>query len=82
MKNTSFEVPIVPPAMRELINQWENEGYTVLRTFVATQRGEADAIRALLDDIAEDEPQYKPLETATAANGIKFFVAAKCKLKE
>lgn len=82
MKNTSFEVPIVPLDMRELLNQWESEGYAVIRTIVTAQRGEADAINALLEEIAEDEPRYEPLETATAVNGIQIFVAAKCKLKE
>lgn len=39
MKNTSFEVPIVPLDMRELLNQWESEGYAVIRTIVTAQKG-------------------------------------------
>lgn len=82
MKNTSFEVPIVPPAMRELLNQWESDDYAVIRNFVVSHEGEEYAIKRLLEGIEEDYPEYEPLETATAVNGIRIFVAAKCKLRE
>ena len=45
-------------------------------------RSEEEEIKRLLDDVAEEYPDYEPIETATACDDKRIFVAVKCKVKE
>ena len=82
MKHTSIEVPIVPTEFKTLTEQWQSEGFIVLQNVVVGHGGEEEAVKVLLDDIAEKYPDHEPLETVAVCQGIRTFVAAKCKIKE
>lgn len=82
MKHTSIEVPIVPTEFKTLTEQWQSEGFIVLQNVVVGHEGEEAAVKSLLDDIAEEYPDHEPLETVAACQGVRTFVAAKCKIKE
>lgn len=82
MKHTSIEVPEVPTEYRTLTDLWKSEGFVVLQKVVVGHGGEEAAVKSLLEDIAEEYPDHEPLETVAACQGIRSFVAAKCKVKE
>ena len=82
MKHTYFEVAKIPSEFKDLTKQWRTEGFIVLQNIVVGHEGEEAAIKSLLDDIAEEFPNYEPLETVAVCQGIRTFVAAKCKIKE
>lgn len=82
MKHTSIEVSMVPAELKALTEGWRWQGFIVLQKVVVGHGGEEAAVKSLLDDIAEEFPNYEPLETAAVCQGIRTFVAAKCKIKE
>lgn len=80
MKHTSIEVPEVPTEYKTLTDLWKSEGFVVLQKVVVGHGGEEAAVKFLLEDIAEVFPDHEPLETVSACQGIRFYVAAKCKV--
>lgn len=82
MKNTSIKIPWMPTEFKELTDRWRSEGFVVPCNVMVGYRSEEEEIKRLLDDIAEEFPNYEPLETAAICQGIRTFVAAKCKIKE
>lgn len=82
MNHTYFEIAKIPAEFKDLTKQWRTEGFIVLQNIVVGHEGEEAAVKSLLDDIAEEFPNYEPLETAAVCQGIRTFVAAKCKIKE
>lgn len=82
MKHTSIEVPIVPTEFKTLTEQWQSEGFIVPQNVVVGHGGEEEAVKVLLYYIAEEFSNYEPLETVAVCQGIRTFVAAKCKIKE
>lgn len=82
MKNTSIKVPWMPTEFKELTDQWRSEGFAVPYNVLVGYRSEEEEIKRLLDDVAEEYPDYEPIETATACNDKRIFVAVKCKVKE
>lgn len=72
----------MPTEFKELTDQWCSEGFAVPYNVLVGYRSEEEEIKRLLDDIAEEFPNYEPLETAAICQGIRTFVAAKCKIKE
>ena len=82
MKNTSIKIPWMPTEFKELTERWRSEGFVVPYNVVVGYRSEEEEIKRLLDDVAEEYPDYEPIETATACNDKRIFVAVKCKVKE
>ena len=82
MKHTPIEVPKVSAEYKALTGLWRSEGFVVLQKVVVGHGGEEAAVKSLLEDIAEGYPDHEPLETVSACQGIRFYVAAKCKVKE
>lgn len=82
MKNTSIKVPWIPTEFKELTDQWRSEGFAVPYNVLVGYRSEEEEIKRLLDDVAEVCPDYEPIETATACDDKRIFVAVKCKVKE
>lgn len=82
MTHTTIEVPTVPTEYMVLTDLWRSEGFTVLQKVVVGHGGEEAAVKSILEDIAEEFPDYEPLETAAACQGIRFYVAAKCKIRK
>jgi len=82
MKNTSIKVPWMPTEFKELTDQWRSEGFVVPYNVLVGYRSEEEEIKRLLDDVAEEYPDYEPIETATACDDKRIFVAVKCKVKE
>ena len=72
----------MPTEFKELTDRWRSEGFVVPCNVMVGYRSEEEEIKRLLDDIAEEFPNYEPLETAAICQGIRTFVAAKCKIKE
>lgn len=82
MIHTSIEVPEIPVEYTALTDLWRSKGFVVLQKVVVGHGGEETAVKPLLENIAEVYPDHEPLETVAACQGIRFFVAAKCKVKE
>lgn len=72
----------MPTEFKELTDQWRSEGFAVPYNVLVGYRSEEEEIKRLLDDVAEVCPDYEPIETATACDDKRIFVAVKCKVKE